>query len=102
MCAAERGLIRGEVGTVVEILGRNVYQVEFCDDDEQTYAELALRRDQLIPPHNKGEALRVVPWGRVAPVLREPETRCRATRGGLVLSRSALSPKAVRRRRSGT
>jgi hypothetical protein len=34
--------------------------VEFCDDDGQTYAELALRGDQLIPLYNKGEALRVV------------------------------------------
>lgn len=56
----ERRLKRGEVGTVVEILAHNVYEVELCDDDGQTYAELALRRDQLIPLHNKGEALRVV------------------------------------------
>jgi hypothetical protein len=56
----ERRLKRGEVGTVVEILAHNVYEVEFCDDDGQTYAELALRRDQLIPLHNRGEALRVV------------------------------------------
>jgi hypothetical protein len=56
----KRRLKRGEVGTVVEILAHNVYEVEFCDDEGRTYAELALRRDQLIPLHNKGEALRVV------------------------------------------
>lgn len=56
----KRRLKRGEVGTVVEILADNVYEVEFCDDEGRTYAELALRRDQLIPLHNKGEALRVV------------------------------------------
>jgi hypothetical protein len=56
----ERKLKRGEVGTVVEILAPQVYEVEFCDDDGQTYAELALRSDQLVPLHNKGEALRIV------------------------------------------
>jgi hypothetical protein len=56
----ERKLKRGEVGTVVEILAPRVYEVEFCDDEGQTYAELALRSDQLVPLHNRGEALRIV------------------------------------------
>jgi len=56
----ERKLKRGEVGTVVEILAPGVYEVEFCDDEGQTYAELALRSDQLVPLHNRGEALRIV------------------------------------------
>jgi len=55
-----RRLKRGEVGTVVEILAPGVYEVEFCDDEGQTYAELALRSDQLVPLHNRGEALRIV------------------------------------------
>ena len=55
-----RKLKRGEVGTVVEILARDVYEVEFCDEDGQTYAELALKGDQLIPLHNQGESLRIV------------------------------------------
>ena len=55
-----RKLKRGEVGTVVEILAPEVYEVEFCDDDGQTYAELALRADQIIPLHNRGDALRIV------------------------------------------
>jgi hypothetical protein len=55
-----RKLKRGEVGTVVEILTRDVYEVEFCDEDGQTYAELALRGDQLIPLHNQGESLKIV------------------------------------------
>jgi hypothetical protein len=55
-----RKLKRGEVGTVVEILAPGVYEVEFCDDEGQTYAELALRNDQLVPLHNRGEALRIV------------------------------------------
>jgi hypothetical protein len=56
----ERKLKRGEVGTVVEILGPAVFEVEFSDDDGQTYAELALRVDQLIALHNQGEKLKIV------------------------------------------
>jgi Domain of unknown function (DUF4926) len=44
----ERKLKRGEVGTVVEILAPDVFEVEFCDGDGRTYAELALRAEQLI------------------------------------------------------
>jgi len=39
----------GQVGTVVEILDENVFEVEFCDNNGQTYAVLALRSDQLMP-----------------------------------------------------
>jgi hypothetical protein len=56
----ERKLKRGEVGTVVEILAPDVYEVEFCDDEGQTYAELALSGDQLITLHNQGEVLKIV------------------------------------------
>ena len=55
-----RKLKRGEVGTVVEILAPDVYEVEFCDDEGQTYCELALRDTQIIPLHNQGDALRIV------------------------------------------
>jgi len=55
-----RKLKRGEVGTVVEILAPNVFEVEFSDDQGQTYAELALSRDQLVLLHNRGESLRIV------------------------------------------
>ena len=41
-------LSRGQVGTVVEILAPNVFEVEFSDDEGQTYAMLALRADQLM------------------------------------------------------
>lgn len=56
---SDRGLRRGEVGTVVEMLGPDVYEIEFSDDDGQTYAEFALRNDQLILLHNQGKGLRV-------------------------------------------
>jgi len=56
----ERKLKRGEVGTIVEVLASEVYEVEFCDEEGQSYAELALRSDQLIVLHNQGEALKIV------------------------------------------
>ena len=55
-----RKLKRGEVGTVVEILSTDLYEVEFCDDEGQTYAELALLVVQIIPLHNQGAPLRIV------------------------------------------
>jgi hypothetical protein len=47
----ERGLHRGQVGTVVETLAPGVYEVEFSDDDGRTFAILALRADQLLVLH---------------------------------------------------
>ena len=44
----ERGLKRGQVGTVVEMLAPAVYEVEFSDDEGRAYATLALKADQLI------------------------------------------------------
>ena len=37
-----RKLKRGEVRTIVEVLAMDVYELEFCDEDGQTYAEIAL------------------------------------------------------------
>ncbi len=45
------GLRRGQVGTVVEELAPNVFEVEFSDDNGRTYAQLALRANQLIVLH---------------------------------------------------
>lgn len=47
----QRGLARGQVGTVVESLAPDVYEVAFSDDDGRTYASLALRTDQLMVLH---------------------------------------------------
>lgn len=44
----EKGLRRGQVGTIVESLAPGVYEVEFSDDSGATYASLALRADQLM------------------------------------------------------
>lgn len=46
-----RGLRRGQVGTVVEMLGPDVFEVEFSTDTGRTYAQLPLKADQLIVLH---------------------------------------------------
>jgi hypothetical protein len=51
----ERGLIRGQVGTVVEVLSRGAYEVEFSDDDGRTYAQAALPAGQLMVLHYRPE-----------------------------------------------
>jgi hypothetical protein len=49
----EKGLLRGQVGTVVENLAPGIYEVEFSDDCGQTYGSLALRSDQLTRLHHQ-------------------------------------------------
>jgi hypothetical protein len=44
----EQGLVRGQVGTVVETWAPGVYEVEFCDDNGKTYAMVAVKAEQLI------------------------------------------------------
>ncbi len=55
----ERKLGKGEVGTIVEILEPDVFEVEFSDDYGKTYAELALNSNQLIILHNQGKGLQL-------------------------------------------
>jgi len=47
----ERKLTRGQVGTVVEVLAPDAYEVEFTDNDGRTYAELAVKEDKLLVLH---------------------------------------------------
>jgi len=47
----DRGLLRGQVGTVVESLGPGVFEVEFADNDGRTYAMLPLKSSQLLVLH---------------------------------------------------
>jgi len=49
----EHGLIRGQVGTVVERLAPGVYEVEFSDDAGRTYASLAVPGEQLLVLHHE-------------------------------------------------
>ncbi len=44
----ERHLRRGQVGTVVEILGPETFEVEFSDNEGRTYTTLALQAEQLM------------------------------------------------------
>lgn len=55
----EKGLVRGQVGTVVELLAPFVAEVEFIDDQGHTYALTALRAEELIRLHHR-------PYERVA------------------------------------
>jgi hypothetical protein len=47
----QNSLDAGQVGTIVELLGRDTYEVEFSDDNGKTYAQLALKRNQILPLH---------------------------------------------------
>lgn len=47
----EHRLQRGQVGTIVEELD-GAYEVEFSDDEGQTYASIALPREQLLVLHH--------------------------------------------------
>ena len=47
----DHGLRRGQVGTIVEILGPNAFEVEFADNEGRTYATLPLNTKQLLVLH---------------------------------------------------
>lgn len=47
----DHALRRGQVGTIVEILGPDVFEVEFADNEGRTYATLALNAEQLLVLH---------------------------------------------------
>jgi len=49
----ERAIRRGQVGTVVEELESDTFEVEFSDDDGRTYATAALPASQLLLLHYK-------------------------------------------------
>lgn len=44
----EHKVVRGQVGTVVEILDSGVFIVEFSDNNGEAYAILTLKADQLM------------------------------------------------------
>lgn len=44
----ERGLVRGQVGTIVEILAEDVFEVEFSDDEGRTYAQVPLNASEFL------------------------------------------------------
>lgn len=44
----EKSLLRGQVGTVVEVFSDGQYEVEFTDEEGRTYALEALGSNQLM------------------------------------------------------
>jgi len=49
----EKGLVRGQVGTVVENWAPGVYEIEFSDDNGRTYAMVALPAEQVMRLHHE-------------------------------------------------
>lgn len=49
----ERALVRGQVGTIVEQLDDDAFEVEFSEDDGRTYATVALRPSQFMILHHR-------------------------------------------------
>ena len=47
----EHSLQRGQVGTIVEEVAPDVFEVEFSDDEGRTYALLSLPTDLLLVLH---------------------------------------------------
>jgi hypothetical protein len=47
------GLVRGQIGTVVETLLPGVYEVEFSDQSRRTCASVALRPSRLFELHRE-------------------------------------------------
>jgi len=47
----DRGLLRGQVGTIVELLGDGAAEVEFVDEAGRTYAQCAIPLRQLLVLH---------------------------------------------------
>jgi hypothetical protein len=45
----EHRLVQGQVGTIVEVLAADVFEVEFSDNAGRTYALLSLRAEQILP-----------------------------------------------------
>ena len=52
---AGSGLVRGQVGTVVEELSKDVFEVEFSDDEGRSYAQLAVPASKLLVLHYEPE-----------------------------------------------
>ena len=49
----DHGLVRGQVGTIVEALSNDHFEVEFSDDNGRTYATLALPAHALMRLHHR-------------------------------------------------
>ena len=57
----DRGLLRGQAGTIVELLAPGVYEVEFSDTEGRAYATAALRAEQLLELYHERVAPPALP-----------------------------------------
>ncbi|HLO84977.1 MAG TPA: DUF4926 domain-containing protein [Nostocaceae cyanobacterium] len=58
----EYNLLRGQVGTVVELLAdRTAFEVEFSDSNGQTYASIGLLPEQIMVLHFEPASPEAVP-----------------------------------------
>ena len=48
-------LVKGQVGTIIEMLDEGVYEVEFADKQGRTIASLAIAAEELILLHFEAE-----------------------------------------------
>lgn len=53
----QKQLVRGQVGTVVEVLAPGVFEVEFSDGEGRSYAFAPLHADQLMVLHYEPHAV---------------------------------------------
>ena len=49
----QEGVVRGQVGTVIENWAPGVFEVEFADANGKTYAMVALKAEQLMQLHHE-------------------------------------------------
>jgi Domain of unknown function (DUF4926) len=64
----ERGLVRGQVGTVVEKLAPGIFEVEFSDNDGRTYASRTGRKPSGFTPRIYRSRLVIqLGWGSLTP-----------------------------------
>jgi uncharacterized protein DUF4926 len=47
------GLVRGQVGTIVEVLEPGVFEIDFSDVNGRSYAIAPFRTDQLLLLHHQ-------------------------------------------------
>jgi len=48
---ADYGLVKGQVGTIVEVLDENIFEVEFSDKQGRTLATVAVDEKDLMLLH---------------------------------------------------
>ena len=44
----EKNLKKGQVGTIVEILDKNVYEIEFCNKNGETIASISIKEENIL------------------------------------------------------